>query len=64
MNRFALFVFYILAACSLYARTEKQLPERKTVEVNGVTFSLIKVQGGIFRMGGTAEQRSDPYSTD
>ncbi|MBQ8100043.1 MAG: SUMF1/EgtB/PvdO family nonheme iron enzyme [Paludibacteraceae bacterium] len=64
MNRFALFVFYILAACSLYARTEKQLPERKTVGVNGVTFSLIKVQGGIFRMGGTAEQRSDPYSTD
>ena len=33
----------------------------ETITVNGVSFNMIKVQGGTFTMGGTAEQGSDAY---
>ena len=35
-----------------------------TVTANGVSFKMIKVKGGTFTMGGTAEQGSDIYSDE
>ena len=34
------------------------------ITVNGVTFNMIKVEGGTFTMGATSEQRSDAYSDE
>ncbi len=33
-----------------------------TITANGVTFTMVKVQGGTFQMGATAEQGSDAHS--
>ena len=34
----------------------------ETITVNGVSFTMIKVEGGTFRMGATSEQGSDAYN--
>ena len=40
-------------------------PQTQTFTVNGVTFKMIKVEGGTFTMGATAEQgSSDPWSSE
>ena len=45
------------------ARLEKERKEREGIyEVNGVTFKMIAVEGGTFKMGATSEQGSDAYS--
>ena len=36
----------------------------ETITVNGVSFNMIKVQGGTFTMGATAEQGCDAYSDE
>ena len=36
----------------------------QTITVNGVSFTMIAVQGGTFTMGATAEQGSDAYSDE
>ena len=61
-----LFVFALLL-CSVNVRAQESLTSRvsdfdaedKTFTVNGVQFVMKPVQGGTFRMGGTAEQGSD-----
>ena len=47
------------------ARLEKERKEREGIyEVNGVTFKMIAVEGGTFKMGATSEQGSDAYSDE
>ena len=47
------------------ARLEKEKREREGIyEVNGVTFKMIAVEGGTFKMGATSEQGSDAYSDE
>ena len=36
----------------------------KTLSVNGVSFAMIRVDGGTFRMGATSEQISDAYANE
>ncbi len=36
----------------------------ETITVNGVSFTMIKVEGGTFRMGATSEQGSDAYDKE
>ncbi|MCF0212805.1 MAG: SUMF1/EgtB/PvdO family nonheme iron enzyme, partial [Bacteroidales bacterium] len=38
-----------------------EIGNAQTITVNGVSFKMIKVQGGTFTMGGTSEQGSDAY---
>ncbi len=42
---------------------EKIEPPVKTVAVNGVSFKLVKVEGGTFQMGATEEQATNPDQT-
>ena len=44
--------------------TSKRLPLITTFEVNGVSFDMIKVEGGTFTMGGTSEQGDDVYDNE
>ena len=47
------------------ARLEKERKEREGIyEVNGVTFKMIAVEGGTFKMGATSEQGSDTRSDE
>lgn len=48
-------------------KEEKERKEREArgeVEVKGVKFKMVYVEGGTFTMGATAEQRSDAYSVE
>ncbi len=40
------------------------IPENKTFTVNGVSFTMVGVQGGTFTMGATREQGSDAYANE
>lgn len=44
--------------------TSKRLPLITTFEVNGVSFDMIKVEGGTFTMGGTSEQGDDAHGNE
>ena len=44
--------------------TSKRLPLITTFDVNGVSFDMIKVEGGTFTMGATSEQGDDAYSDE
>ena len=39
-------------------------PNVKTFYANGVSFEMVEVRGGTFRMGGTSEQGSDAYDDE
>ena len=39
-------------------------PQTETFTVNGVTFTMVAVEGGTFTMGATAEQGSDAYDEE
>ncbi len=43
---------------------EPAAPEEEVFTVKGVTFKMIKVTGGTFTMGATAEQGSDAYTSE
>ena len=43
---------------------EPAAPQTETFTVNGVTFTMVAVEGGTFTMGATAEQGSDAYSDE
>ena len=50
---------------TLAKETPKPMPtDKETFTVNGVSFNMIKVQGGTFTMGATAEQGSDAASNE
>ena len=44
--------------------TSKRLQLITTFEVNGVSFDMIKVEGGTFTMGGTSEQGDDAHGNE
>ena len=43
---------------------EPETPSNPTFTVNGVSFTMIAVEGGTFSMGATSEQGSDAYSDE
>ena len=43
---------------------EPAAPQTETFTVNGVSFTMVTVEGGTFTMGATAEQGSDAYSDE
>ena len=43
---------------------EDEQPVTETFTVNGVTFTMVAVEGGTFTMGATAEQSSDAYDDE
>ena len=43
---------------------EEPQPQTETFTVNGVTFTMVAVEGGAFTMGATAEQGSDAYDSE
>ena len=43
---------------------EEPQPQTETFTVNGVTFTMVAVEGGAFTMGATAEQGSDAYDRE
>lgn len=43
---------------------EEVMTSDETISVNGVTFTMIKVEGGTFQMGATSEQESDAYDDE
>jgi len=56
-----------MATNSLFAKPKTNIPDSLEVlcfEVNSVPFSMQRVEGGVFVMGGTREQHRDPISTD
>ncbi len=66
MQRILLFILLSLSVNVVFAikRGKQQEPERKLYSVNGVEFAMVRVDEGMFDMGGTREQHSDPLSTD
>ena len=43
---------------------EPNIPQDETFTVNGVSFTMVAVEGGTFTMGATPEQGSDAYSDE
>ena len=43
---------------------EPYIPQDETFTVNGVSFTMVAVEGGTFTMGATPEQGSDAYSDE
>ena len=70
MQQYSLYIFiflWLLGLPSMHAKNLKQIPDSLQVlhfEVNGVRFSMKRVEGGVFVMGGTREQHSEPISID
>lgn len=50
------------AAISDYKSTVNGLVE--TITINGVSFNMVKVEGGVFTMGATEEQGEDAYAAE
>ena len=46
------------------ANTSTNKPKVKTFTANGVSFQMVEVRGGTFRMGATSEQGSDAYDDE
>lgn len=61
-----LFFISLLLSLSIlsFAKKEVTRPLTRTFSVCGVEFNMVRVDEGVFQMGGTREQRSDKLSTD
>lgn len=61
-----LFFISLLLSLSIlsFAKKEVTRPLTRTFSVCGVEFTMVRVDEGVFQMGGTREQRSDKLSTD
>ena len=60
-NKHLGFIFLLLCFCSLMiscSDDEPKFPKTETFKVNGVSFTMVKVEGGTFLMGETAEEDS------
>ena len=70
MQKYTLYIlvsWLLIASNSLFAKPKNDIPDSLKVlrfEVNGVPFSMQRIEGGVFIMGGTREQHRDPISTD
>ena len=52
-----LFALLLITAC-------KKTTSNQIIEVNGVTFTMIQVEGGTFQMGATPEQGNSPMGDE
>ena len=55
------------ATCNVGADSPKECgnySDTKTIEVNGVSFTMVKVEGGTFMMGATPEQGEDAFDNE
>lgn len=62
-----LYIFVLLFVCTPFVYAKHTIPDSLQVlhyEVNGVSFSMKRVEGGVFLMGGTQEQHCEPISID
>ncbi len=62
-----LVVCFSLEANTILAATKKTIPDYLQLlhfQVNGVEFSMQRIEGGVFVMGGTREQHNEKISTD
>lgn len=57
MRKIILFATVLLVLCPLSLTA--QSPKTKTINANGVRFTMVYVEGGTFTMGGTSEQGDD-----
>ncbi len=66
MQRILIFIILLLSVNIVVAarRDKERQPQKILYSIGGVEFSLVRVSEGVFRMGGTREQRSDLLSTD
>ena len=59
--------WFLIGINPIFATANKDIPDSLQVlrfEVNGVPFSMQRVEGGVFMMGGTREQHREYISTD
>lgn len=62
-----LYIFVLLFVCTPFVYAKHTIPDSLQVlhyEVNGAGFSMKRVEGGVFLMGGTQEQHCEPISID
>ena len=75
MKKYILISLAVLITCTLAIAhtpvseenpnaTSVSSPQVYTFEVNGVTFEMVRVEGGTFTMGATAEQGGDAYADE
>ena len=56
-----LFVLILMTVISTSCGKDEPVNPDKTFTVNGVTFTMVEVEGGTFSMGLTAEQAGDDF---
>ena len=62
-----LYIFVPLFFCAPVVCAKHTIPDSLQMlhfEVDGVSFSMKRVEGGVFLMGGTQEQHCEPISID
>lgn len=70
MRKYTLYIivgWFLVGINPIFAKPNKVVPDSLQVlrfEVNGVPFSMQRVEGGVFMMGGTREQHRELISTD
>lgn len=70
MRKYTLYIivgWFLIGINPIFAKPNKVVPDSLQVlrfEVNGVPFSMQRVEGGVFMMGGTREQHRELISTD
>ena len=70
MQKYTLYTLILcglLSLSSVCAKPKDVIPDSLQVlsfEVNGVSFNMQRIEGGLFVMGGTREQHREPISTD
>ncbi len=70
MRKYTLYIivgWFLVGTNSIFAKPHTTIPDSLQVlrfEVNGVPFSMQRVEGGVFIMGGTREQHREPISID
>ena len=70
MRKYTLYIivgWFLIGINPIFAKQNKIIPDSLQLlrfEVNGVPFSMQRVEGGVFMMGGTREQHRELISTD
>ena len=70
MQRYTLYILLsglLIGSNLLFAKPKHNIPDSLQVfrfEVDSIPFSMQRVEGGVFIMGGTHEQHREPISTD
>lgn len=70
MRKYTLYIivgWFLVGINPIFAKSNKNISDSLQIlrfEVNGVPFSMQRVEGGVFMMGGTREQHRELISTD